>query len=235
VSRPRALALAVLAVLGASAATAGGMDDDDREDAGVRIGRLAGPRPDGQAAALVHPSDRERRPGNAPSTRRVPTARELHAFRRGANDWGACRPMLSRVTGRYTGTTDEILQWAAAKWRLPADLLRAVAVVETNWNARFVGDDGASFGLLQIKRTASPSTYPLAGESVAFNADYYAASVRYYLDGCATWLGGSYRAGDLPGSVGAWYSGDWHDDGARAYVEKVREQLVERRWDRGDF
>jgi hypothetical protein len=41
--------------------------------------------------------------------------------------------LLARVDGQFAGTTDEILQWAACKWGLPDDLLRAVAVRESTW------------------------------------------------------------------------------------------------------
>jgi hypothetical protein len=41
--------------------------------------------------------------------------------------------LLSRVDGQFTGTTDEILQWAACKWGLPDNLIRADAVVESTW------------------------------------------------------------------------------------------------------
>ena len=33
--------------------------------------------------------------------------------------------LLPRVDGQFEGTTDEIFQWAACKWGLPDDLLRA--------------------------------------------------------------------------------------------------------------
>jgi hypothetical protein len=38
------------------------------------------------------------------------------------------------VDGHFTGTTDEIFQWGACKWGLPDDLLRAIAVRESNWH-----------------------------------------------------------------------------------------------------
>jgi hypothetical protein len=41
--------------------------------------------------------------------------------------------LLARVDGQFTGTTDEIFQWAACKWGLPDDLLRAIAVRESTW------------------------------------------------------------------------------------------------------
>ena len=34
----------------------------------------------------------------------------------------------------WVGTTDEIFQWAACKWGVPDDLLRAVAVRESTWH-----------------------------------------------------------------------------------------------------
>jgi hypothetical protein len=41
--------------------------------------------------------------------------------------------LLPRVDGQFAGTTDEIFQWAACKWGLPDDVLRAIAVNESTW------------------------------------------------------------------------------------------------------
>ena len=41
--------------------------------------------------------------------------------------------LLPRVDGQFTGTTDEIFQWAACKWGLSDDMLRAIAVRESTW------------------------------------------------------------------------------------------------------
>jgi hypothetical protein len=41
--------------------------------------------------------------------------------------------LLPRVSGAFTGKTDEIFQWGACKWGLPDDLLRAIAVRESTW------------------------------------------------------------------------------------------------------
>jgi hypothetical protein len=38
-----------------------------------------------------------------------------------------------RVNGQFAGTTDEIFQWAACKWGLPDNVLRALAVRESTW------------------------------------------------------------------------------------------------------
>jgi hypothetical protein len=56
--------------------------------------------------------------------------------------------LLRRVDGRFTGTTDEILQWAACKWGLPDNLLRADAVDESTWfqYLHFSRDAGAGGG-----------------------------------------------------------------------------------------
>jgi hypothetical protein len=41
--------------------------------------------------------------------------------------------LLQRVDGQFTGTTDEIFQWAACKWGVADDVLRAIAVRESTW------------------------------------------------------------------------------------------------------
>jgi hypothetical protein len=41
--------------------------------------------------------------------------------------------LLPRVDGQFTGTTDEIIQWAACKWGLPDNYLRAEADTESTW------------------------------------------------------------------------------------------------------
>lgn len=41
--------------------------------------------------------------------------------------------LLPRVNGQFSGTTDEIIQWAACKWGLPDNYLRAEADTESTW------------------------------------------------------------------------------------------------------
>ena len=43
--------------------------------------------------------------------------------------------------GNFTGTTTEIFQWAACKWGIDEDTLRAVAVQESDWHQSAVGDN----------------------------------------------------------------------------------------------
>ena len=82
------------------------------------------------------------------TTRGQPERRQPHARERGrrapviflppALDVGFLRPrweslLLPRVDGQFTGTTDEILQWAACKWGLSDNLIRADAFEESTW------------------------------------------------------------------------------------------------------
>lgn len=39
----------------------------------------------------------------------------------------------NRVTGAYTGSTDMILRWAACKWGIDEDVVRAEAMLESEW------------------------------------------------------------------------------------------------------
>jgi hypothetical protein len=68
------------------------------------------PLSDARAAGLVRRSRFEPRPGNHAATHRRPTAAELRAFRAQSE-----MPYARYVTGRFTGTTDEVIQWAARK------------------------------------------------------------------------------------------------------------------------
>jgi autotransporter family porin len=181
----------------------------------------------------VRRSSFEPRPGNRSADLRVPTGGELRRFRALSRLPGSKR---ATVTGNFRGTTDEIIQWSAWKWGIDEDLMRAVATRESNWRQAFVGDQGQSYGLMQIKRTAWHGTWPIARQSTPFNLDFYGAVLRYYYDGQATWLndvsgnGAHYQAGDLWGSVGAWFSGRWHDTDAENYVSAVRRAMALRPW-----
>ena len=99
-------------------------------------------------------------------------------------------PYARYVTGHFTGTTDEVIQWAARKWGLKPDLLRAVATVESWWRMSTVGDNGDSFGLFQVRRPfhcTEPVCEQFRGDA-ALNADYYGGILRSYYDGKQRWL-----------------------------------------------
>jgi hypothetical protein len=91
-------------------------------------------------AGQVHRSNWEPRPDNDRRNHIVPDPQAVH-------DSFAARPMsgegsydprwdswlLPRVDGQFTGTTDEIFQWAACKWGIPDNVIRAVAYTESTW------------------------------------------------------------------------------------------------------
>ena len=190
---------------------------------------------DASAASLVQESAWEPRPGNLEANSRMPSERTLRHFRR----WSQLpRAYKRRVTGGYTGTTDEILQWAARKWGFSPDLLRGVATIESWWKMSAVGDDGESFGIMQVKR-GPHCCFPATRRSTAFNVDYYGAWLRAAYDGRFRWLntverGERYRRGDLWGSVGLWYSGRWRLD-TGDYISRVKNIIRQRVWRRAGF
>lgn len=193
-----------------------------------------GPRSSQQAAKLVTRSRWEPRPGNRKANRRVPSRKLLRHWRRTSD-----MPYRGHVNGRFRGSTDEIIQWAAHKWGIDTRTMRAVAIVESWWQMSTRGDNGDSFGLFQVRRP-----YHCRGQCriarffTAFNADYFGGIIRSYLDGRQGWLhtvggnGRRYRAGDLTGSLGAWYSGRWYstERSIVPYIRDIRHRRAERTW-----
>src|SRR5262249_50724408 len=154
----------------------------------------------------------------------------------------------ARVTGNFTGTTDEILQWAACKWGIDEDIVRAQAVQESYWKQSQLGDCNggntqpetngcASVGILQVKGAdippTHPGTWPYALQSTAWNADYVYAVWRLCFEGGETWLGTAYHAGDVWGCVGRWFSGTW--DPTQNYVQSVQGISATRTWEQPGF
>ena len=197
-----------------------------------------------QAAAKVRRGPWEPRPENARANQRVPTSAELVGFRTANGNGSKLQAYADRVDGQFTGTTDEIIQWAAWKWGLDEDILRAVCVNESGWNQQTEGDhiNGVpySFGVTQIKRptgtqwTGWEGTYPLSQISTAFNVDFWGASVRSGVDGHVDWLeemNPGMDQADVWGWVGAWYSGRWYDEGARNYIGSAKNHMAARRWE----
>ncbi|MGI8419214.1 MAG: hypothetical protein ACR2LN_01065 [Candidatus Levyibacteriota bacterium] len=150
----------------------------------------------------------------------------------------------ARVTGNFTGTTDEVIQWGACKWGFDEDDIRAEAVDESQWKQATLGDCNGnsqpdtnncqSIGLLQIKGAnippTHPGTYPYGRNSTAFAVDYALAIRRACFEGKETWLGTGYAAGDEWGCIGRWYSGKWHDSGAEQYITRVKSYLTAKTW-----
>lgn len=192
-------------------------------------------------AAMVRRSSWEPRPENRRANRRTPGRLRLGRSPDFDARWNAAyRP---RITGRFAGTTDELIQWAACKWGLSDELLRAQAAAESSWRQGAEGDleprsSGrcapgdlrdpcpTSFGLLQVKWLFHRPGYPMVRTMSAFHLDWSAAQLRGCYDGRKRGLPG----GDYWGCVGNWYSGDWRDPEALDYVARVRAELAGKPW-----
>ena len=170
--------------------------------------------------------------------------------------------LFARVSGNFTGTTDEIIQWAACKWGIDEDIVRAQAAKESWWDQNAGGDwttdssrcatnhgigmDGRpgqcpeSVGLMQVRYPYWGSAFPSASTSSAYNLDIALAARRNCFEGNDGWLNGvergsQYAAGDLWGCVGTWFSGRWYAGGAQEYISSVQAYLGQRIWETPGF
>jgi hypothetical protein len=184
------------------------------------------PLSDAEATALITPEP-ETRPYNArayaiqgkrypAANDYVPTAAQIRRYRDSRTSLGQpllrFNPYVRYVDGRDGmphPSTDDLIQWAAHKWGIPENWLRAEYVVESYWNHFNLGDDTRvssrwyhlypyqsriphtsnvyqSLGIAQVRWTPDgslgPGTEPLRWESTAFNVDEQAARVRFYYD-----------------------------------------------------
>jgi hypothetical protein len=171
-------------------------------------------------------------------------------FAPGSGDPREDREIAARVTGAFTGTTGQILRWAACKWGIDERYVRAQAKVESSWRQTKHGDwtsdasqcapdhglgadgrDGQcpeSFGVLQVRYAYFSGAFPAAINSTAFNVDAAYAVWRACYEGYEWWLrdgeapGQPYQAGAVWGCIGRWYSGEWFDQAAQEYVGCVQ-------------
>jgi hypothetical protein len=201
---------------------------------------------DAQCAARVRPTPENKRI-NAIPNRQPGSAKTLPGR----------QPVFARVSGNFTGTTDEILQWAACKWGIDEDIVRAQVATESSWRMTQLGDftsdsrfcapghpigvDGTpgrcpeTLGLMQIKWRYNKDAYPEAINSSAYNVDFGLAAWRNCFEGNANDDNPAYRSNDLWGCVGAWYSGNWHDFDAEEYIGWVRYALATRAFEAPSF
>jgi hypothetical protein len=147
----------------------------------------------------------------------VPTQAQIAAAHAAKTNTGqpilAFDPYIAYVDGLdglSQPSTDDLIQWAAHKWGIPEDWLRAQYVVESYWNNFQLGDDTSipaawysqypfqardpnsstqayeSMGISQVRwapdGSLNPGSEPLRWESTAFNIDWQAATVRFYYD-----------------------------------------------------
>ena len=213
----------------------------------------------------------EQRQANISANDYVPSDAELSAFYSATNQYGQANtdwyPQLHEACDRSASlanpSTDDLIQWAAHKWGIPEDWIRAEMAVESGWRMSQLGDRSTvasgwyglfppqaqiagtndvyeSMGISQIKWKPDgsqwPGTEPLRWKSTAFNIDYYAAIVRYFYDGLCYWCGSGYGAGQAWNSIGAWFSpSPWNNAGAESYVHSVQDELAAKRWTSAAF
>jgi hypothetical protein len=210
-------------------------------------------------------------PSSAECAARVRPAVEVRAMNDIANHTvgntisasGPVAVEAARVDGAFTGTTDEILQWAACKWGIDEDIVRAQIAKESYWKQASYGDwwsypaeqcppghgigvDGVagqcpqSLGLGQVRYGPGDTAFPGVERSSAMNVDVTYAVWRACYEGKETWLnqverGRDYAAGDVWGCVGRWFSGRWYTQPANQYIAAVQDYLNRRIWTDGGF
>jgi autotransporter family porin len=200
---------------------------------------------------------RVNRPYNQATGHRV----SVSLFDPGSTDPRAAA-LSARIDGAFTGTTQEILRWAACKWGIDESLVFAQAAMESWWRQTTLGDWGSdpsacppghaldadgragqcpqSFGILQNRYPFERATWPGIQRSTAMNADAAYANWRACFEGYEHWLndverGRQYTSGDAWGCIGRWFSGRWHTDPGDQYVTKVKDYLAQRIWESRDF
>lgn len=206
----------------------------------------------------VHRSAWEPRPDNQKANQSLPTQEQLALLTPWDQKIGLdpkANNLLQQINGNFTGTTNEILQWAACKWGIDENIVRAETVVESSWHQSYQGDytndinycppgtwDGKgcyqSYGLLQLKYYYFQSAWPMSRDDSAFNVEYVLGVIRTCFEGWTTYLNdrtplpgyARYHAGDLWGCLGRWYSGGWYDQGAVYYIQQVKTALANKSW-----
>jgi hypothetical protein len=130
----------------------------------------------------IHASTWEPRPDNNKRNHVIPDPAAVHAAfaarpraAGGAYDTRWDTWLLPRVDGQFTGTTDEIFQWAACKWGLPDELLRAIAVDESTWYQYLTYPSGRAvpnYGSGDVFSAASAASKVYCGFVARFGYDY---------------------------------------------------------------
>jgi hypothetical protein len=115
--------------------------------------------------------------------------------------------LLPRVDGQFSGTTDEIFQWAACKWGLSDDLLRAAAVSASTWYQYAVYRNGhpvINWGSGEVVPAGTRGSGTYCAELAKYGYDYqvdfgaHACPRTFSLVGVMAWQAPSW--GQLPGN-----------------------------------
>lgn len=215
--------------------------------------------PSGSWCASVIPSTPEKISSNAGDNATEPTSGQLDGFY--ANPASFLQASdIAQVDGQYTGSTDMILRWAACKWGIDENIVRAQAWGESAGYQTSAADwttDGSlcpsgaawnysqcaqTYGIMQIKWPYQHNTWPMSWNSTAFNADYRFAVQRACMNGDIGYLSGDTPSPGYPtypngtsdqmlwGCIGEWFSGGWYDSGALSYISWIKTQLSEQQW-----
>jgi hypothetical protein len=220
---------------------------------------------DAQCARLVNAAPRaETKAANLPFNLRRGTHVGSRFFptTAGSDNPLAQGSLAPRIDGNFTGTTIDILRWAACKWGVDQDIVFAQAAVESWWQQHTLGDFGTtsaaclpghkigqdgkpgecpqSYGILQNRFPYEDGGWPAMATSTAMNADAAYAIWRACYDGYETWLnsvqrGTQYKRGDSWGCVGRWFAGRWRTSAALGYIAKVQQYEREKIWLTPDF
>ncbi len=211
-----------------------------------------------QCDSLVHRSSWEPRPDNYTANHTVPTTQQISDLVPWRQDIGLdtkADTFRKQISGNFTGTTNEIIQWVACKWGIDDDIIRAEAVVESDWHQNYRGDwttdqslcppetwNGTgcfqSYGLMQTKYIFNQKAWPMSRDETAFSLEYAYGLIRVCYEGWTDFLRlrtpmpgyPVYRAGDLWGCIGMWYSGGWYDLDAIKYINAVKAVLQNKEW-----
>ena len=214
------------------------------------------PRAAGTCASAIIHSSWEPRPDNFAANHTVGDGSYVGGPAATDAYWSGWAARVPLVQGQFTGTTTEMFSWAACRWGVDEDILRAVGVIESTWHQstwgdRCSGNDSTigSFSIVQIKNKNCDGTLLWGGMpdiqlSTALAVDFYAARLRScyngdFYDG-GSWLYGGQTVRQIAaahgwpyvlwGCVGSWYSGSWYDSGAVNYINAVQTALAQRTW-----
>jgi autotransporter family porin len=92
------------------------------------------------------PATAENAPANTPFNQTLPTAAQLSAY--AANGYTSTfqddYTQYKRVDGQYSGSTDMIMRWAACKYGIEEDVVRAQGWIESGWQQGGAGDKRTS-------------------------------------------------------------------------------------------
>jgi autotransporter family porin len=95
-----------------------------------------------QQCANLIPATVETATWNTPFNQTMPTAAQLSAYASNGYTLGYKDDytQYKRVDGQYTGSTDMIMRWAACKYGIDENVVRAQAWVESGWDQGGAGD-----------------------------------------------------------------------------------------------